>query len=108
MDPAPGAVFRPARMTVDQVESGYQRAYDDFYRWGSIFRSARAKPTFRERVRHIAFTAAWKKFEWLWDWLIRTHRLGKVVPLLERALGPGTRRAALPDESAPPAKAISA
>ena len=29
------AVFRPARLTPEQLEEGYWRAYRDFYRWGS-------------------------------------------------------------------------
>src|SRR5207244_1239315 len=33
-------VFRPARLTPAQLEDGYWSAYRDFYRWGSIFRSA--------------------------------------------------------------------
>ena len=36
------AVFRPARMSRAALEAGYWRSYRQFYRWGSIARSARA------------------------------------------------------------------
>ena len=36
------AVFRPARMSAEQLESGYNWAYREFYRWGSIARGAAA------------------------------------------------------------------
>ena len=36
-------VYRPARLTPEELEAGYWRAYRDFYRWGSIFRGAMTK-----------------------------------------------------------------
>jgi hypothetical protein len=66
-------VFRPARLTPEQLERGYWKAYRDFYRWGSILRGASAKPTLRGALRHAAYAAGWKKFEPLWD-LIRLKR----------------------------------
>jgi radical SAM superfamily enzyme YgiQ (UPF0313 family) len=80
-------VFRPAGMTAEQLESGYWRAYRDFYRWGSIFRGAASKPTLRGRVRHAAYAGGWKKFEPLWDLAIRVRRVGAALPLLEAVLG---------------------
>src|SRR5207248_9604105 len=38
-------VFRPARMSPEQLEEGYWRAYRDFYRWRSIARGALTKET---------------------------------------------------------------
>ncbi|MCP5110069.1 MAG: B12-binding domain-containing radical SAM protein, partial [bacterium] len=50
------AVFRPARMTAESLESGYWRAYREFYRWGSILRSAATRPAAAARLRHFAYT----------------------------------------------------
>jgi radical SAM superfamily enzyme YgiQ (UPF0313 family) len=84
------AVFRPARMTAETLEDGYRRAYRDFYRWGSILRAASAKESWSGQVRHLAYTAGWKKFEPLWDWVIRAKRVSGMLPLLETILaGPG-------------------
>jgi len=81
------AVFRPARMSAEQLEAGYWRAYRDFYRWGSILRGAAAKPDTRSALRHLAYAAGWKKLEPLWDVLIRVRRVGAALPVLERVLG---------------------
>jgi radical SAM superfamily enzyme YgiQ (UPF0313 family) len=85
-------VFRPVGMTARQLEDGYWRAYRDFYRWGSIWRGASTKPV-ADRLRHLAYAGGWKKFEPLWDLLIRTGRVLHAMPLLESALGSfGARR----------------
>jgi radical SAM superfamily enzyme YgiQ (UPF0313 family) len=79
-------VFRPAGMTPEQLESGYWRAYADFYRWGSIFRSTWTKETWPERARHLAYTAGWKKFEPMWDFVIRMQKTASMLPWLETIL----------------------
>jgi radical SAM superfamily enzyme YgiQ (UPF0313 family) len=86
-------VFRPARLTPEQLERGYWGAYRDFYRWGSILRGASTKPTLRGALRHAAYAAGWKKFEPLWDLLIRLKRAGQALPVLERVLDEGPRTA---------------
>ncbi len=79
-------VFRPARMTAAELEDGYRRAYRDFYRWGSILRGAHAHDTFSGGLRHLAYAAGWKKFEPLWDFVIRAKRAGMMLPVLETVL----------------------
>ncbi len=85
------AVFEPAGMSTETLEAGYWGAYRDFYRWGSILRSAAAKPELSAQLRHVAYTGAWKKAEPLWDAIIRARLLGVVVPLMERVMGAGRR-----------------
>ena len=79
-------VFRPARLRAEALEAGYWRAYRDFYRWRNIARGAATKPTMAGAVRHAAYAAGWKKFEPLWDWLIRARRVGRALPILETVL----------------------
>jgi radical SAM superfamily enzyme YgiQ (UPF0313 family) len=88
------AVFQPAHVTADQLEVGYWRAYRDFYRWGSIVRAASVKPTRLERLRHIAYTGAWKKCEPAWNWIVRAQLVGCARPLLERVLDGRPRQTA--------------
>jgi radical SAM superfamily enzyme YgiQ (UPF0313 family) len=83
------AVFQPAGMSPGALEAGYWRAYRDFYRWGSIFQSAWSKPEWSGKLRHLAYAAGWKKFEPLWDWVIRMQRMGQALPLLEAVLEAG-------------------
>lgn len=87
-------VFRPVGMTPEQLEDGYWRAYRDFYRWPAIWRGARQKPL-PGRLRHLAYAGGWKKFEPVWDALIRSRQVLRALPLLETALGlTGRQRAA--------------
>ncbi|MFY9557884.1 MAG: hypothetical protein WAV47_24520, partial [Blastocatellia bacterium] len=79
-------VFRPAKMTPEALEVGYWRAYKEFYKWGSIIRGAYAKNRLKEGLRHVAYAGGWKKFEPLWDWVIRAKRVTALLPMLEAVL----------------------
>jgi radical SAM superfamily enzyme YgiQ (UPF0313 family) len=90
------AVFRPARMSADELEQGYWRAYRNFYRWGSIARGAATHGTVVSGLRHFAYAAGWKKFEPLWDVVIRAKRAGMMLPVLEAILSEFGRRSVAP------------
>jgi radical SAM superfamily enzyme YgiQ (UPF0313 family) len=78
-------VHRPNGMSAEQLEAGYWRAYRDFYRWSAIWRGAAGKPA-AQRLRHLAYAGGWKKFEPLWDVLIRSRQVLRALPLLETTL----------------------
>lgn len=80
------AVYQPARMTTRVLEEGYRRAYRQFYRWSSIFRGARTKTKLTSAARHVAYAGGWKKFEPLWDLVIRARRISHMLPVLESVL----------------------
>ena len=95
-------VYRPKGMSADDLLAGYRRAYRDFYRWGSIVRGARHQPTLSQSMRHLAYAGGWKKFEPLWDVVIRAKRVNAMLPLLEGTLdayGRARRAARRPDGS---------
>jgi radical SAM superfamily enzyme YgiQ (UPF0313 family) len=79
-------VFKPARMTAGELEEGYWRAYRDFYTWSSIWKGASVKQDWAGRMRHFGYAAGWKKFEPLWDVVIRAKRVAYMRPLLEKVL----------------------
>lgn len=79
-------VFQPARMAATTLENGYWQAYQDFYQWGSIWRGAMTKPDWPGRLRHMAYSGGWKKFEPLWDTVIRLKQVAYTRPLLEKVL----------------------
>jgi radical SAM superfamily enzyme YgiQ (UPF0313 family) len=84
-------VYQPAGMAPAALEAGYWRAYRDFYRWNSILRGAATKHELWDRLRHVAYAAGWKKFEFMWDWIIRAKRVSRMLPVLEAILnGLGT------------------
>jgi radical SAM superfamily enzyme YgiQ (UPF0313 family) len=79
-------VFQPHGMSPQALEEGYWRAYREFYRWGNIFRSAGAQTGWLEQARHLAYAGGWKKFEPLWDAVIRARRVANFLPVLESVL----------------------
>ena len=80
------AVFRPTGMSPRRLESGYWGAYEEFYRWSSILRAVRTKKGWAGRLRHLAYTGAWKKFEPLWNLVIKSGLLRRTTPILESVL----------------------
>jgi hypothetical protein len=83
-------------MTAEELEYGYQWAYREFYKWQSIARSASAHADLLAGVRHFGYAAGWKKFEPLWDFVIRAKRAGAMLPVLEMILSEFGRRRATP------------
>ncbi len=87
-------VYRPAKLKPHILKLGYDWAYREFYRWSSIARASLHHGTLKHQGKHFFYAAGWKKFEPLWDWIIRARQLGSVTPLLEAVLsrvtgGPG-------------------
>jgi len=85
-------------MSADQLEGGYRWAYREFYRWRSVVSGAGAHHDLVAGLRHLAYSAGWKKFEPLWDLAIRARRAGTLLPVLETILSEFGRR---PPGSAP-------
>lgn len=73
-------------MTPAQLVDGYWRAYRDFYRWPNIIRGARGQETASAATRHLLYAGGWKKFEPLWDRVIKAKRVAAMLPLLEQTL----------------------
>jgi radical SAM superfamily enzyme YgiQ (UPF0313 family) len=85
-------VYRPMQLSPQQLERGYWDAYRSFYRWGSILKGASVKQSLGGRLRHVAYAGGWKKFEPLWDWVIRARRVNDLLPLLEEVLAEWGKR----------------
>jgi radical SAM superfamily enzyme YgiQ (UPF0313 family) len=80
------AVFQPAKMSCQALEDGYWRAYRDFYRWSNLFKGALSHESRVGQLRHLTYAAGWKKFEPVWDFLIRAKRASSALPALESVL----------------------
>jgi radical SAM superfamily enzyme YgiQ (UPF0313 family) len=79
-------VYRPARLSAARLKQGYDWAYREFYRWSSIARASLTHESLTHRAKHFFYAAGWKKFEPLWDVVIRARRLSSMTPLLETVL----------------------
>ncbi len=89
-------VYQPARLTPAALKDGYDWAYREFYRWSSIARASLSHGTVKHQAKHFFYATGWKKFEPLWDVVIRARQLRRMTPLLEgvlsRVTGRPTRR----------------
>jgi radical SAM superfamily enzyme YgiQ (UPF0313 family) len=81
-------VYRPTRLSPEELKRGYDWAYEEFYRWGNIFKAASAHGSVKHRLKHFFYSAGWKKFERAWDLAIRIKQLSQLRPLLEAVLAP--------------------
>jgi radical SAM superfamily enzyme YgiQ (UPF0313 family) len=79
-------VYRPSKLKPDALKEGYDWAYREFYRWSSIARASLHHGTLKHQAKHFFYAAGWKKFEPLWDLIIRTRQLTQMTPLLEGVL----------------------
>lgn len=81
-------VYRPSGLSTDELKSGYDWSYEEFYRWRSIFGAASAHESVKHRLKHFFYSAGWKKFERAWDTVIRIKQLSQMRPVLEAVLAP--------------------
>jgi radical SAM superfamily enzyme YgiQ (UPF0313 family) len=105
-------VYRPARLTPEALKAGYDRAYRDFYGWGNIASGALAHENLKHQAKHFFYAAGWKKFEPLWNLVIKSRNLKAMTPLLEAVLSKVTRNPAHyeglePSSAAPPMPACT-
>jgi radical SAM superfamily enzyme YgiQ (UPF0313 family) len=82
------AVFRPRRMTAVQLEEGYVRAYENFYRYGSILARSFG---IGGALKRIAYNVGWKKMDPIWSAIIRGGLLPFVRPMFEWVLARHSR-----------------
>jgi radical SAM superfamily enzyme YgiQ (UPF0313 family) len=81
-------VYRPSGLSAEQLKCGYDWAYQAFYRWSAIFAGASTHRSIKHRLKHVAYSAGWKKFERAWDLVIRVKQLSQMRPMLEAVLAP--------------------
>lgn len=63
------------RIVAEALKAGYDRAYRDFCRWRNIARGAWAHDSAKHQAKHFFYAAGWKKFEPLWDMVIKARWL---------------------------------
>jgi radical SAM superfamily enzyme YgiQ (UPF0313 family) len=79
-------VYKPTRLKPEALKAGYDWAYREFYRWSAIAKASLLHGNVKHRLKHFFYASGWKKFEPLWDVLIRARRLAQITPLLEAVL----------------------
>lgn len=79
-------VYRTVGLRADELKKGYDWAYQSFYSWKNIYRASIQHDQLKHAIKHFSYAGGWKKFEPLWNFIIKTHGLNKMLPLLEAIL----------------------
>lgn len=79
-------VYQTKSLTAEELKSGYEWAYKEFYSWSNIFKSSLNHESHKHKLKHFFYTSGWKKFEPIWNFLIKTKNLNNMLPILEGVL----------------------
>ncbi len=79
-------VYQTTNLTADELKKGYDWAYREFYSWSNIFKSSMNHDSHKHKLKHFFYSGGWKKFEPLWNFLIKTKNLNNMLPVLESIL----------------------
>lgn len=79
-------VYQTTNLTAEELKAGYDWAYKEFYSWPNIFKSSFNHDSNKHKLKHLFYTGGWKKFEPVWNFLIKTNSLNNMLPVLESIL----------------------
>lgn len=79
-------VYKTIGLNAQQLKQGYDWSYKSFYSWSNIFKASMQHDELKHKIKHFAYAGGWKKFEPLWNFMIKTQGLNKMLPLLEAVL----------------------
>ncbi|HEY0678557.1 MAG TPA: radical SAM protein [Chitinophagaceae bacterium] len=79
-------VYQTKGLSATALKKGYDHAYRSFYTWSNIFKASMQHEEWKHRIKHFTYAGGWKKFEPLWNFMIKTHGLNRMLPLLEAVL----------------------
>lgn len=79
-------VYKTKNLTTPELKEGYDWAYKEFYSWENILKASLNHDSHKHKLKHLFYSGGWKKFEPLWNILIKTRGLNNMLPLLESIL----------------------
>jgi radical SAM superfamily enzyme YgiQ (UPF0313 family) len=79
-------VYKTIGLSAAELKHGYDWSYRSFYSWSNILKASMHHEQLKHAVKHFAYAGGWKKFEPLWNFLIKTQGLSKMLPVLEAIL----------------------
>jgi hypothetical protein len=74
--------------TARTAQACYDCSYKAVYGWNTIVQAASHHCLMKRSLKHLVYSAGWKKFERAWDMVIRIKQLSQMRPLLETILSP--------------------
>ncbi len=95
-------VYQTTKIPAPALKQGYDWAYDNFYSWSNILKGSLTHDSLKHQLKHLAYAGGWKKFEPLWNFVIKSRNLNAMLPLLESILTKVNPPEALPMKPAQP------
>jgi radical SAM superfamily enzyme YgiQ (UPF0313 family) len=91
-------VYKTVGLSAGELKRGYDWAYRSFYSWKNIMQASLGHDNLKHKIKHFAYAGGWKKFEPLWNFLIKSEGLNKMLPLLEAILSKVNRTGKRPQD----------
>ena len=79
-------VYETRNLLPNELKEGYHWAYREFYKWSNIFKASFNHDSHKHKLKHLLYSGGWKKFEPLWNFVIKSRNLNQMLPLLESLL----------------------
>lgn len=79
-------VYQTRGLDAATLKRGYDWAYRSFYSWKNIVKASLTHESLKHQLKHFTYAGGWKKFEPMWNFLIKTGALNKTLPILEAIL----------------------
>lgn len=85
-------VYRTKNISAEDLESGYWWSYNEFYKWSNVLKASFSHDDFRHQIKHLFYTGGWKKFEGIWNMIIKFGKINSMLPILEKLLNEVNRK----------------
>jgi radical SAM superfamily enzyme YgiQ (UPF0313 family) len=72
-------VYKTKNLTASELKEGYDWAYKEFYSWENILKASLNHDSHKHKLKHLFYCGGWKKFEPLWNILIKTRGLNNML-----------------------------
>ncbi|MCU7548564.1 B12-binding domain-containing radical SAM protein [Chitinophagaceae bacterium LB-8] len=79
-------VYKTVGLSAEELKKGYDWSYKSFYSWSNIMKASLQHENIKHKIKHFTYAGGWKKFEPLWNFIIKTKGLNGMLPLLEAIL----------------------
>ncbi len=79
-------VYQTKNLSAEELKAGYDWSYKEFYSWSNILKASLNHDSNKHKLKHLFYTGGWKKFEPVWNFLIKTNKLNEILPVLEAIL----------------------
>ena len=89
-------VYKTNLLSSKELKDGYDWAYKEFYNWSNIYKSSMNHDVLKHKLKHLFYTSGWKKFEPMWNFIVKTKALNQMLPLLELLLSEVKNKKATP------------